>query len=140
MSRIWVDADACPVVIKDIIVRAALRTGCEVGFVANQPPTGGVANVRTHLDLPVSIDLAGLASDPEGKRTFLVLDAVSHGTVTLGADGLTATFAPAEGGRYYLVVPAHDGVEGSCGNDSSGTQRPPSPVSCMAVVDPTSCP
>ena len=35
--KIWVDADACPVVIKDILFRAAERTGIELTLVANQP-------------------------------------------------------------------------------------------------------
>jgi len=35
--RIWVDADACPRVIKDILFRAAERTGTRVTLVANQP-------------------------------------------------------------------------------------------------------
>jgi uncharacterized protein len=35
--KIWVDADACPVVIKDILFRAAQRTGVAVTLVANQP-------------------------------------------------------------------------------------------------------
>jgi uncharacterized protein YaiI (UPF0178 family) len=35
--RIWVDADACPFVIKDIIFRAALRTKTHVVLVANHP-------------------------------------------------------------------------------------------------------
>jgi uncharacterized protein YaiI (UPF0178 family) len=34
--KIWVDADACPVVIKDILFRAAERTGIEMMLVANQ--------------------------------------------------------------------------------------------------------
>ena len=34
---IWVDADACPVVIKDILFRAAERTGLQLTLVANQP-------------------------------------------------------------------------------------------------------
>lgn len=34
--KIWVDADACPVVIKDILFRAADRTKTEVTLVANQ--------------------------------------------------------------------------------------------------------
>lgn len=34
--EIWVDADACPVVIKDIIFRAAKRTKVQVTLVANQ--------------------------------------------------------------------------------------------------------
>jgi hypothetical protein len=35
--KIWVDADACPVVIKEILFRAAKRTGITLTLVANQP-------------------------------------------------------------------------------------------------------
>ena len=35
--KIWVDADACPVVIKDILFKAAERTGVHTTLVANQP-------------------------------------------------------------------------------------------------------
>ena len=35
--QIWVDADACPVVIREIICRAAERTKTIATFVANQP-------------------------------------------------------------------------------------------------------
>lgn len=45
--KIWVDADACPVVIKEILFRAADRTGLELTLIANHaikvPPS---ANVR----------------------------------------------------------------------------------------------
>lgn len=34
--KIWVDADACPVVIKDILFKAAQRTQIEMTLVANQ--------------------------------------------------------------------------------------------------------
>ena len=34
--KIWVDADACPVVIKEILFRAATRTKIQVTLVANQ--------------------------------------------------------------------------------------------------------
>ena len=34
--RIWVDADACPVVIKEILFRAAERTSVNLTLVANQ--------------------------------------------------------------------------------------------------------
>lgn len=34
--QIWVDADACPVVIKEILYKAAERTGTMVTLVANQ--------------------------------------------------------------------------------------------------------
>jgi len=35
--KIWVDADACPVVIKEILFKAAERTGIQTTLVANQP-------------------------------------------------------------------------------------------------------
>lgn len=35
--RMWVDADACPNAIKDILYRAAERVGVELTLVANQP-------------------------------------------------------------------------------------------------------
>ena len=34
--RIWVDADACPVAIREILFRASMRTGVEVTLIANQ--------------------------------------------------------------------------------------------------------
>ncbi len=36
-TQIWVDADACPVVIRDILYRAAERVGIAITLVANQP-------------------------------------------------------------------------------------------------------
>lgn len=35
--KIWVDADACPTVIKEILFKAAARTGLTLTLVANQP-------------------------------------------------------------------------------------------------------
>jgi len=35
--HIWVDADACPAAIKEILYRAAERTGVSLTLVANQP-------------------------------------------------------------------------------------------------------
>jgi uncharacterized protein YaiI (UPF0178 family) len=35
--EIWVDADACPVVIRETLFRAARRTGIRLTLVANQP-------------------------------------------------------------------------------------------------------
>ncbi|MFW1676821.1 YaiI/YqxD family protein [Pontibacter sp. JAM-7] len=48
--QIWVDADACPVVIKEILFRAAERTETTLTLVANQyiktPPSKFIASVR----------------------------------------------------------------------------------------------
>lgn len=45
--KIWVDADACPAVIRDILFRAAQRTGVPLTLVANQPvripPSKGIS-------------------------------------------------------------------------------------------------
>ena len=46
--RIWVDADALPRVIRDILFRAAQRTGVELTLVANQPlQTPAAANIQS---------------------------------------------------------------------------------------------
>jgi len=48
--QIWVDADACPVVIKEILFRAAERTETKVTFIANQyiktPPSKFISSVQ----------------------------------------------------------------------------------------------
>ncbi len=50
--KIWVDADACPVVIKEILYRAAMRTGINTTLVANAflrvPPSAHIRAV--HVD------------------------------------------------------------------------------------------
>lgn len=57
-SVIWVDADACPKVVRDILFRAAQRTGIELILVANQsiatPPN---ANIRS-LQVAQGFDIA----------------------------------------------------------------------------------
>ena len=56
--KIWVDADACPVVVKDILFRAAERTGVELTLVANQPlSTPSSRNINT-LQVPRGFDVA----------------------------------------------------------------------------------
>ncbi len=48
--KIWVDADACPVVIKEILFRAAIRTQTTVMLVANQslkvPPSPYIKSIQ----------------------------------------------------------------------------------------------
>ncbi len=56
--KIWVDADACPVVIKEILFRAAERTGLELTLVANQPlQTPPFANI-TSIQVSSGFDVA----------------------------------------------------------------------------------
>lgn len=48
--KIWIDADACPVVIRDILFRAAQRTGVQLTLVANQylrvPPVANISMIQ----------------------------------------------------------------------------------------------
>jgi uncharacterized protein YaiI (UPF0178 family) len=56
--NIWVDADACPKVIKDILFRAAERTGVAVTLVANQAlAVPRIASVRV-LQVSSGFDVA----------------------------------------------------------------------------------
>ncbi len=56
--KIWVDADACPVVIKEILFRAADRTSVQLTLVANQPlGTPSSPNINT-LQVPRGFDVA----------------------------------------------------------------------------------
>ncbi len=56
--KIWVDADACPVVIKEILYRAADRTGVQLTLVANQAlSTPSSANIKT-IQVPHGFDVA----------------------------------------------------------------------------------
>ncbi|MEM7400915.1 MAG: YaiI/YqxD family protein [Pseudomonadota bacterium] len=56
--KIWIDADACPVVIKEILFRAAERTGVDLILVANKqirkPPLKNI----TMLQVETGFDVA----------------------------------------------------------------------------------
>ena len=56
--HIWVDADACPKVIKDILFRAATRTGTALTLIANPtlyvPPSPLIRSVQ----VPAGFDVA----------------------------------------------------------------------------------
>lgn len=80
--KIWVDADACPVVAREILFRAADRTGVQVTLVANQPvnvPKSG--NIRT-LQVPGGFDVA----DDEIVRRLDAGDLVITSDIPLAAE------------------------------------------------------
>jgi uncharacterized protein YaiI (UPF0178 family) len=95
--QIWVDADACPNVIKEVLFRAAERTGTMVTLVANQtirtPPSRFLRTLRVEAgfdvadneivkrvetgdlvitaDIPLAaevIEKGGMALNPRGER------------------------------------------------------------------------
>ena len=56
--KIWVDADACPVVVREILFKAATRTGVPLTLVANQPLNKpSEPNIST-LQVPRGFDVA----------------------------------------------------------------------------------
>jgi uncharacterized protein YaiI (UPF0178 family) len=56
--KIWVDADACPVVARDILFRAADRTGVQLTLVANQPVSVPRSDNINTLQVPHGFDVA----------------------------------------------------------------------------------
>jgi uncharacterized protein YaiI (UPF0178 family) len=58
--KIWVDADACPVVVKEILYRAADRTGVQLTLVANQglstPSSPNIKTIRVQQGFDVADD------------------------------------------------------------------------------------
>jgi uncharacterized protein YaiI (UPF0178 family) len=56
--QIWVDADACPTVIKDILLRAADRARIRVTLVANQPVRRAVSPFVHFVQVPAGFNVA----------------------------------------------------------------------------------
>ena len=56
--KIWVDADACPKAIKDILVRAAGRVGVRTIFIANQPMRLPESEFVRKIQVPGGSDVA----------------------------------------------------------------------------------
>ena len=56
--EIWVDADACPVVIKEILFRAAERTQTNVTLIANQRLNTPNSAFITSIQVPRGFDVA----------------------------------------------------------------------------------
>ncbi len=93
--KIWVDADACPNAIKEILYRAAKRTGC---------PTTLVANI--HIQVPSYVDMIvvpGRFDEADNK----IVELLSAGDLTITTDIPLAAQA-LEKGSYVFT---HRGEE-----------------------------
>jgi uncharacterized protein len=78
---IWVDADACPKVVKEILFRAAERTGVEVILVANQDMYTPRSVLVRSIRVPRGLDVA----DGEIVRRVGPLDLVVTADIPLAA-------------------------------------------------------
>lgn len=56
--KIWVDADACPAVIKEILFKAAERTGLQLTLVANHPMRIPRSRCINFLQVAAGLDVA----------------------------------------------------------------------------------
>ena len=80
--KIWIDADACPAAIKEILFRAAKRTGLEMTLVANQPiRIPAVKNINFTL-VKAGLDMA----DNEIVKSIQKGDLVITADIPLAAD------------------------------------------------------
>ena len=80
--KIWVDADACPVVVREILFRAAARTGVQVTLVANQPLSVPKAKNINTLQVPGGFDVA----DDEIVKRIQAGDLVITSDIPLAAE------------------------------------------------------
>ncbi|NNK99827.1 MAG: YaiI/YqxD family protein [Xanthomonadales bacterium] len=80
--KIWVDADACPVVIKEILFKAAERTKVELTLVANQPVRIPPSRFIHFLQVASGFDVA----DNEIVKRLSAGDLVITGDIPLAAE------------------------------------------------------
>lgn len=80
--KIWVDADACPAVIKDILFRAAKRTGVSLTLVANHPLRIPPSPCIRFLQVSEGFDVA----DKEIVKRLGAGDLVITGDIPLAAE------------------------------------------------------
>jgi len=93
--QIWVDADACPAVIKEILFRAAERTETMVTLVANQPVRTPRSRFVTSVQVGAGFDVADNEIVRRSERGDLVItsdipladEAISKGCLALSPRG-----------------------------------------------------
>ena len=96
--KIWVDADACPVVIKEILFRAAERTRVQLTLVANQPINIAKSRFIHFIQVTQGFDVA----DNEIVKRLDAGDLVITSDIPLAADAIEkgATALSPRGERY----------------------------------------
>jgi uncharacterized protein YaiI (UPF0178 family) len=80
--KIWVDADACPGAIKEILFRAAKRTGTQLTLVANQPLSTPSSRFISAVQVAAGFDVA----DNEIVRRAEANDLVITSDIPLAAE------------------------------------------------------
>ena len=100
MMQIWVDGDACPGVIKEILYRVAERLQLQVTLVANQLLRVPASRFIRALQVASGVDVA----DAEIVRLLVPGDLVITGDIPLAADVLAkGGFALTPRGEWYTA-------------------------------------
>jgi uncharacterized protein YaiI (UPF0178 family) len=87
--RIWVDADACPGVIRDILFRAAERLHIALTMVANKPLRTPPSQWIRAIQVPQGFDVADDRIAQEVQAGDLVITAdIPLAAAVIGKDGL----------------------------------------------------
>lgn len=81
-QRLWVDADACPVAVREILFRAAKRTGVRLTLIANQPIQTPPSPLIDTVKVASGFDVA----DDEIVRRVSAGDLVVTGDIPLAAE------------------------------------------------------
>ncbi|MGB3570586.1 MAG: DUF188 domain-containing protein, partial [Phormidesmis sp.] len=87
--KIWVDADACPNAIKEILFRAAKRTACPLTLVANQP-----------VQVPAAVEMLVVPAGFDGADNKIV-ELLSAGDLVITADIPLAAKVLGKGGYVF---------------------------------------
>ncbi len=103
--QIWVDADACPGEIKQLLFRAAERRQIKVTLVANQPMRTGPSQYIDSIQVPSGMNIAD-------RR---IVELVEKGDLVITADIPLAADVVAKGGqalnpRGHLYTDANVGA------------------------------
>ncbi|MCP5143284.1 MAG: YaiI/YqxD family protein [Gammaproteobacteria bacterium] len=132
--KIWVDADACPVVIKEILFRAAVRTQTQVTLVANRriqtPPSPFIDCVQVSRGFDVA-DNEIVARSASGDLVItsdipLADEAISKGCVALSPRGELFTSENIKGRlnmRDFLETLRSSGIQTAGPNALSAREK-----------------
>ena len=139
----------------DIITLGSYGRGAwqvEIGTASSGSPGSVPASLRLNLLAGGQIEASWDPSCNEGTEPGQTYSIQSGNLDTLAGTGSydhapvdgscgrlsPATFTPASGDRYFLVIPNLAGSEGGAGLDSSGTERPQTSLTCGTRQ--TACP
>jgi len=122
--KIWVDADACPKAIKDILLRLADRTGIPVIFVANQWMTLPLSDSVHFIQVEDGADIADdkIAEDCTAQDIIITADiplalrVVTKGAIALDPRGTlynSSNIKQISDMRDFMAELRNDGVQTS---------------------------